>query len=51
MEGLVEIGLTEGVIEAEHLDSEVFQEDELVAIAPRGHPLLKTACCGAGTLP
>jgi DNA-binding transcriptional LysR family regulator len=41
MEGLVEIGLTEGVIEAEHLDSEVFQEDELVAIAPRGHPLLK----------
>ena len=26
---------------AEHLDSEVFREDELVAIAPCGHPLLK----------
>ena len=41
LEGAVEIGLTEGVIQAEYLDSEVFDEDELVAIAPRGHPLLK----------
>ena len=41
MEGSIEIGLTEGVIQAEHLDSEVFHADELVAIAPRGHPLLK----------
>jgi DNA-binding transcriptional LysR family regulator len=41
MEGRVEIGLTEGLIQAEHFDSEVFQEDELAAIAPRGHPLLK----------
>jgi DNA-binding transcriptional LysR family regulator len=41
MEGSIEVGLTEGLMKAEHLDSEVFHEDELVAIAPRGHPLLK----------
>jgi len=41
MEGSFDIGLTEGLMEAEHLDSEVFHEDELVAIAPHGHPLLK----------
>jgi DNA-binding transcriptional LysR family regulator len=41
MEGSIEIGLTEGLMKEEHLDSEVFHEDELVAIAPRGHPLLK----------
>jgi DNA-binding transcriptional LysR family regulator len=41
MEGSIEVGLTEGLMEAEHLDSEVFHEDELVAIAPCGHPLLK----------
>jgi DNA-binding transcriptional LysR family regulator len=41
MEGTIELGLTEGVIEAEHLDSEVFHQDELVAIAPPGHRLLK----------
>jgi molybdate transport repressor ModE-like protein len=41
MEGTIEVGLTEGLIEAEHLDSEVFHQDELVAIAPPHHPLLK----------
>jgi len=41
MEGSVEVGLTEGVMEGEHLESTVFHEDELVAIAPRGHVLLK----------
>ena len=41
MDGLVEIGLTEGLMEAEHFDSTVFYEDELVAIARRGHPILK----------
>ena len=41
MAGSIEVGLTEGLMEAENLDSEVFREDELVAIAPRGHPLLK----------
>ena len=40
MDGLVEIGLTEGIMEAEHLDSEVFDRDELVVIVPRKHPLL-----------
>ncbi|MGH9615033.1 MAG: LysR substrate-binding domain-containing protein [Bryobacteraceae bacterium] len=39
--GTVELGLTEGLMEAEHLDSKTFAEDELVAIAPRGHPFLK----------
>jgi len=41
VEGSIEVGLIEGLMEAEHLESEVFHEDELVAIAPRGHPLLK----------
>ncbi len=40
VEGAIEIGLTEGVIEVENLESEVFHQDELVAIAPPGHPLL-----------
>ncbi|HEV2434852.1 MAG TPA: LysR family transcriptional regulator [Verrucomicrobiae bacterium] len=39
--GTVELGLTEGLMEAEPLDSKIFHEDELVAIAPRGHRLLK----------
>lgn len=41
MEGRIEVGLTEGLIEGEHLDSQVFHRDELVAIAPPRHPLLK----------
>lgn len=41
MAGLIEIGLTEGLMAAEHLHTEVFHEDELVPIAPAGHPLLK----------
>lgn len=40
LEGSIEFGLTEGVHEAPDLESEVFFEDELVAIAPAGHPLL-----------
>jgi DNA-binding transcriptional LysR family regulator len=39
--GAVEIALTEGIGEAEGLDSEVFHQDKLVAIAPPHHPLLK----------
>ena len=41
MDGVIEVGLTEGVIEAEDLDSQVFHQDELVAIAPPGHSLLR----------
>jgi len=41
MEGRIELGLTEGLIESEELESKVFLQDELVAIAPAGHPLLK----------
>ncbi|HTY88045.1 MAG TPA: LysR family transcriptional regulator [Candidatus Acidoferrum sp.] len=41
MQGVIEIGLTEGLIQGEHFDSEIFFQDELVAIAPCGHPLLK----------
>ena len=48
--GSVEIGLTEGLMAVEHLDSEVFHEDELVAIAPQGHPLLKPARVSARDL-
>jgi len=41
LEGTIELGLTEGPLESEDLESEVFFQDELVAIAPAGHPLLK----------
>jgi len=40
MEGRLEIGFTEGMIESNALESTVFHEDELVAIAPAGHRLL-----------
>jgi DNA-binding transcriptional LysR family regulator len=50
MEGLIEIGLIEGVIETEDLDSRVFHQDELVAIAPPGHPLLKKKAVAAREL-
>lgn len=39
--GTVELGLTEGPIEDDELESVVFGQDELVAIAPAGHPLLR----------
>jgi DNA-binding transcriptional LysR family regulator len=39
--GAVELGLTEGTLESQELESTVFFKDELVAIAPAGHPLLK----------
>ena len=41
MSGTIEIGMTEGLIESEGLDSSTFFEDDLVVIAPKGHPLLK----------
>lgn len=40
LEGSVEVGLTEGPLESEELDSTVFFQDELVPIAGAGHPLL-----------
>lgn len=39
--GSIELGLTEGLIESDELKSTVFFQDELIAIAPAGHPLLK----------
>ncbi len=41
LESTIELGLTEGLLESEELESTVFFEDELAAIAPAGHPLLK----------
>ncbi len=40
-DGAIEVGLTEGPLEGEGLESSVFFQDELVAIAPARHPLLK----------
>jgi DNA-binding transcriptional LysR family regulator len=40
LDGLVELGLTEGPIESEALESSVFFRDELVVVAPAGHALL-----------
>ncbi len=37
----IELGLTEGPLESEELDSTIFFQDELVAIAPAGHRLLR----------
>jgi len=39
-DGVIEVGMTEGIIEEQDLDSRVFHQDELVAIAPPGHRLL-----------
>jgi DNA-binding transcriptional LysR family regulator len=39
--GTIELGLTEGPLEAEGLESAVFFQDELVPIAPPDHPLIR----------
>lgn len=39
--GKIDVGLTEGPVESAELDSTVFHQDELVAIAPAGHPLIR----------
>lgn len=41
LDGAIELGLTEGPLEVEELESKVFFQDELVAIAPAGHRFLK----------
>ena len=41
LEGAIEVGFTEGPLESEELESKVCFQDELVVIAPAGHPLLK----------
>ena len=43
LDGLIDVGLTEGFADAPELEAEVFLEDELVAIAAPGHPLLAEA--------
>lgn len=43
LEGAVEVGMTEGPIEAEEFQRRVFFQDELVPIAPPHHPLLRKA--------
>jgi len=47
IEGEIELGLTEGPVDSDELESEVFGQDELVAVAPAGHRFLKK---GAVTL-
>lgn len=39
--GVVELGMTEGLLETEELESTVFYQDELVPIVAPDHPLLK----------
>ena len=41
--GRIDIGLTEGPLDSEELDSTVFFQDVLVPIAPAGHPLAAQA--------
>lgn len=50
IEGALDIGLTEGFVEAPELEAQVFWEDELVAIAPPDHPLLREAPVTAARL-
>ena len=40
MDGTLDVGLTEGFLEHPELEASVFREDEMVVIAPPGHPLL-----------
>lgn len=40
-DGSVELGLTEGPMDSEELESVVFFQDELVVVAPASHPFLK----------
>jgi DNA-binding transcriptional LysR family regulator len=39
--GAIDLGLTEGAIEDDELESTVFFQDEIVVIAPANHPLVK----------
>ncbi len=39
MDGTLDVGLTEGFLEHPELEAAVFREDEMVVIAPPGHPL------------
>lgn len=41
LEGAVEVGLTEGGVADAAFDTTVLMEDELVAVAPPGHPLAR----------
>ena len=45
--GTIELGLTEGTLDAEELESTVFFQDELVAIAPPNHPLMRKGAVSA----
>jgi DNA-binding transcriptional LysR family regulator len=40
LDGSIELGFTEGPVAGEHLETTVFFQDELVAVAATGHPLL-----------
>ena len=43
IDGLLDVGLTEGFVGSDDLEAEVFIEDELVAIAAPDHPILADA--------
>ena len=43
LEGSLDLGFTEGYVEIGELDSEVFAVDELVPVAPPGHPILASS--------
>ena len=45
--GTFELGLTEGPLEAEELESTMFFQDELVPIAPLDHPLMRKGAVSA----
>jgi DNA-binding transcriptional LysR family regulator len=43
LDGALDVGLTEGRVDAPEIEAEVFMEDEIVAIAATDHPLLAEA--------
>jgi len=48
--GTIDLGFTEGTTDAAGLESEEFYEDELVLIAPPGHPILRRGAVSAKAL-
>jgi DNA-binding transcriptional LysR family regulator len=50
VEDKLDLAIIMGLVESEELEAELVREDDLVAIAPPGHPFLKRRCVTAAAL-
>jgi len=50
LEGVIDIGFTEGYVEIAELDAQIFSEDELVPIAAPNHPIFRETPVTIGRL-